>query len=261
MVVAAVGGLAPAVAAAVVGFLVVNWLFTPPINTLTIAQAENLLALVVFLAVAAVVSLLVTAAARRSAEASRAAAEAETLAAAGRHGGRGGPPAGADRPAPRAFGLDGAALLRRDGSAGADSWSVEAASGSDPPVTPEAADRRARWATAWSWRCGGAAWPPRTCGCSTRSPPSWRPPSTGAGSRAEAARAQSLAEADELRTALLQAVSHDLRTPLASIKASASSLLPARHRLVRPRTATSSSRTDRGRDRPPEPRWSATCST
>jgi two-component system sensor histidine kinase KdpD len=34
-----------------------------------------------------------------------------------------------------------------------------------------------------------------------------------------------LAEADALRTALLQAVSHDLRTPLASIKASATSLL------------------------------------
>jgi two-component system sensor histidine kinase KdpD len=37
-------------------------------------------------------------------------------------------------------------------------------------------------------------------------------------------RVTALAEADELRSALLQAVSHDLRTPLASIKASASSL-------------------------------------
>ena len=33
-----------------------------------------------------------------------------------------------------------------------------------------------------------------------------------------------MTQANELRTALLQAVSHDLRTPLASIKASASSL-------------------------------------
>ena len=41
---------------------------------------------------------------------------------------------------------------------------------------------------------------------------------------AQAARAAALAEADELRSALLQAVSHDLRTPLAAIKASASSL-------------------------------------
>jgi len=42
--------------------------------------------------------------------------------------------------------------------------------------------------------------------------------------RAEAGRAESLAEANALRGALLQAVSHDLRTPLASIKASVSSL-------------------------------------
>jgi two-component system sensor histidine kinase KdpD len=43
--------------------------------------------------------------------------------------------------------------------------------------------------------------------------------------RADAERAAGLAEANELRTALLAAVSHDLRTPLSSIKASVSSLL------------------------------------
>ena len=43
--------------------------------------------------------------------------------------------------------------------------------------------------------------------------------------RADADRAAGLAEANELRTALLAAVSHDLRTPLSSIKASVSSLL------------------------------------
>jgi two-component system, OmpR family, sensor histidine kinase KdpD len=40
----------------------------------------------------------------------------------------------------------------------------------------------------------------------------------------EAGRAHALADANELRGALLQAVSHDLRTPLASIKACATSL-------------------------------------
>jgi two-component system, OmpR family, sensor histidine kinase KdpD len=43
--------------------------------------------------------------------------------------------------------------------------------------------------------------------------------------RAEAAMTEGLAEANELRTALLAAVSHDLRTPLASIKAAVSGLL------------------------------------
>jgi two-component system sensor histidine kinase KdpD len=41
----------------------------------------------------------------------------------------------------------------------------------------------------------------------------------------EATRAAVLARSDELKSALLSAVSHDLRTPLASIKASATSLL------------------------------------
>src|SRR5262249_13214850 len=41
---------------------------------------------------------------------------------------------------------------------------------------------------------------------------------------AQAAQASALAEANQLRSSLLQAVSHDLRTPLASIKASVSSL-------------------------------------
>jgi len=43
--------------------------------------------------------------------------------------------------------------------------------------------------------------------------------------RADAANADVLAEADALRAALLRAVSHDFRTPLAIIKASASGLL------------------------------------
>ena len=42
--------------------------------------------------------------------------------------------------------------------------------------------------------------------------------------RAEAAAAEGLAEANALRTALLVAVSHDLRTPLSSIKAAVTSL-------------------------------------
>lgn len=43
--------------------------------------------------------------------------------------------------------------------------------------------------------------------------------------REDAERAEALAAVDNLRTAILRAVSHDLRTPLASIKASVTSLL------------------------------------
>ena len=42
--------------------------------------------------------------------------------------------------------------------------------------------------------------------------------------RTQAAQAEALAEANRVRTALLTAVSHDLRTPLASVKAAITSL-------------------------------------
>jgi two-component system sensor histidine kinase KdpD len=50
--------------------------------------------------------------------------------------------------------------------------------------------------------------------------------------QAEAAIAETLSQANDLRTALLRAVSHDLRTPLASIKASATTLLSEDLRLA-----------------------------
>ena len=76
----------------------------------------------------------------------------------------------------------------------------------------------------------------------------------------EAAEAAELAEVNELRTAILAAVSHDLRTPLASIKAAVSSL---RQDDVawNERGDRGVPRHDRGGDRPPERRWLATCWT
>ena len=50
--VALVGGLLPAVLAAVGGFLLLNYFFTPPVRMFTVAERENLLALFAFLVVA-----------------------------------------------------------------------------------------------------------------------------------------------------------------------------------------------------------------
>ena len=81
---ASVGGRPPALAAALAGSLAANWYFTPPLHRFTIADPENIVALVVFLGVAGAVSSFVVAAAGRAADAGRARAEAQTLAALAR---------------------------------------------------------------------------------------------------------------------------------------------------------------------------------
>lgn len=76
---AAVGGVWPASAAAVLAVGLVNWFFTPPYHTLTIAEGEHVLALVVFVAIAAVVALYVTVADRTASESAAVRAEAAAL--------------------------------------------------------------------------------------------------------------------------------------------------------------------------------------
>jgi two-component system sensor histidine kinase KdpD len=68
---ALVGGTWLALASAVVASVLINWFFTPPTHTLTIASPENVLGLVVFLFVAGVVSVLVDREARARADAQR----------------------------------------------------------------------------------------------------------------------------------------------------------------------------------------------
>jgi two-component system, OmpR family, sensor histidine kinase KdpD len=77
--VAVVGGTWPALAAAIVASALINWFFTPPTYTWTIADPENVLALVVFLLVAGVVSVLVDREARARSDAERRRSETESL--------------------------------------------------------------------------------------------------------------------------------------------------------------------------------------
>src|SRR5947208_2939333 len=79
VVVALVGGFVPALLTAVVGSLLLNYYFTPPIHKFTIAEANNVLALGVFVVVALLVSWVVDIAARRTRQAARASAESELL--------------------------------------------------------------------------------------------------------------------------------------------------------------------------------------
>ena len=80
VIVAATGGVWPAALAAVAGFLLSNYYFAPPIHTFTIADTRDILALVMFLVTAGVVSVLVDLSARRTAAAVQARTDAQTLA-------------------------------------------------------------------------------------------------------------------------------------------------------------------------------------
>ncbi len=78
---ALVGGLGPALLAAVAGELLLNYFLTPPLYTFTIAERENVITLVVMVIVAVLVALVVDRAARRAQQAAAAHAEAALLAA------------------------------------------------------------------------------------------------------------------------------------------------------------------------------------
>jgi two-component system sensor histidine kinase KdpD len=219
---AAIGGTGPGVASAVASGLLVNWYFTPPYYTLTVAEAENVAALTSFVLVAVAISLLVARAERRAAAATRAGQEAEALArvAAGL--------ALDDDPLPSmldrvrsTFQLDAASLfVPTDGG-----WQLVHGAGEPVPASPEDATLQVPAGDVGVLALSGVA------------PTVDDQLVLGAFAaqmaialeqrqlRREAADAAVVAEGDALRTALLRAVSHDLRTPLSSIKASVSSLL------------------------------------
>lgn len=220
--VALLGGLWPAVAMAVIGFLALNWFFTEPVRRFTIAQPENAFALAVFVLVAVAVASVVDLAARRSAEAFRSRAEASALASVSRSvlSGENTAEAVVER-VRETFGQGAVALLERGEGT---TWTAVAASGDEPPAAPggattvadvddrrvlalvgrplPAGDRRALDAFASQ---AGVVMEQRRL-------------------RAQAEQARVLEQADAARTALLAAVSHDLRTPLATIRTAVDAL-------------------------------------
>ncbi len=133
VLVSAVGGLWPALVTAVAGFLLANYYFTPPMHTFTIAEGDNLVALVVFLVVATVVSGFVALASRRAAEGVRARAESEALV---RLGGSSSVPTLLET-LRRVLSLRGVSLLHRAASG----WTVEALAGDPVPDGSEPTHR------------------------------------------------------------------------------------------------------------------------
>jgi len=239
VVVALVGGFAPAVLAAIAGSLLLNYYFTPPIHQWTIAETNNALAIGVFIAVAILVSSVVDIAARRSRQAARANAESEllTTTAGSVLRGQRGLSALLDR-IREAFGMDSVTLLectspRGDPPADASAerirgtpghWHVVASRG-EPTVTwPGEADVEVPVGNSLLLALRGRPLPAsdrRVLGAFA----SYAAVALDQQRLvAEAEAAKPIAAADKMRTALLAAVSHDLRTPLASAKAAVTSL-------------------------------------
>ncbi|MFD7657852.1 DUF4118 domain-containing protein [Actinosynnema sp. NPDC059797] len=234
VLVALIGGLGPAVVAALFGAGLLNFFFTPPYHSLAVATPENLVTLAAMLVVAVLVALVVDRASRLAEQGARARTEAALLASYAR--------TVLTSPFPvvrlleqvrENFGLDSVALLeRRDGA-----WERVACVGPTPCDEPDEADVDVPVTADLHLALRGRALPASD----------QRALEAAAGQAvlalrqqrlaAETAQAQRRAETTELRTALLSAVGHDLRTPLTSIKAAIGSLRDPELRLSAEDTA------------------------
>ena len=213
-----VGGFWPALATAIVASVLLNYYLAAPVHTFTISEPENVLALGVFVLIAALVSRVVDQAARRNVEAARSNAEAETLAtlAGSLLRGEQALPALLQR-VQETFAVSSVALLGK----GETDWvgidSVGLVSADAPETRTPIGDElmlvlRGRSLAAEDQRMLTAF--------ASEVAVAYRQRQLSE----QASTARELAQTDRARTALLNAVSHDLRTPLASAKASVSSL-------------------------------------
>ncbi|KXO89106.1 ATP-binding protein [Tsukamurella pseudospumae] len=220
--VALVGGLRPAVPAAILGSVLLNYYFAPPLYTFTVASGENVFAVAMFVLTAIAVASVVSIAARQTARAARARAEADVLS------GLADTLLAADDELPAlldeaiaTFGLRGASLLRRDDAESP--WQLVAGR-KESPLTPDAGTDAALVGDTVALVVAGDPLSASEHGLLVAFAAHAAARLDREALTAEARQARSLAEGNRARTALLSAVSHDLRTPLAGIKAAVSSL-------------------------------------
>ncbi|WP_235010413.1 sensor histidine kinase KdpD [Mycobacterium sp. 3519A] len=218
LIVALLGGVAPAALSALLSGLLLNYFLVAPRYTFTIAEPDSAVTVVVLLLVAVAVAALVDGAASRAREARRASQEAELLALFA-----GSVLRGADLNAllerVRETYSQRAVSLLREGAG------IVGCVGTDPCVDVDTADTAIEVGDDEFWLLmAGRKLPARdrrVLGAVAKQ-------AAGLVKQRElteeAGKAEAIAQADELRRSLLSAVSHDLRTPLAAAKAAVSSL-------------------------------------
>ncbi|MFF3592843.1 DUF4118 domain-containing protein [Streptomyces sp. NPDC002387] len=220
---ALLGGLVPSLASAVVGSLLLNWFFTPPVHTLTIADPKNIVAIVIFVGVAVSVASVVDLAARRTHQAARLRAESEILSFLAGSVLRGETSLEALLERVReTFGMESVALLERESEVAP--WTCAGSVGPRPCRCPEDADVDMPVGDHMALALTGRVLPAEDRRVLAAFAAQAAVVLDRRRLQEEAEQARTLAEGNRIRTALLAAVSHDLRTPLAGIKASVSSL-------------------------------------
>lgn len=224
VVTALVGGLLPAILAAILGGLCLNLFFTPPLGALAIADPENAFAIAVFLVIGIAVATVVDRAARTTAQAVRTRAEANALAVLSHsllHSGES--PTQLLARACEVFGMSGAAVLRTnvDGTI-----SVEATYG-DAPTSVDGCDADIDVTSDVTLVLRGRPLQAADRRLLTAYAAHFTVMRERERALQESRHAAELADANRTRTALLAAVSHDLRSPLSAIKAAVSSLRTA----------------------------------
>ncbi len=225
LVVALLGGIAPAVLSALLSGVLLNYFLIAPRRDFTIAEPDAAITEVVLLLVAIAVSVLVDGAAARAREAGRASHEAELLTLFAGSVLRGADLETLLERVRETYSQRAVSILRERTDRGQAGTEVVAAVGDSPCVTVDSADTAIDVGDDEFWMLlAGRQLAARD-----------RRVLTAVAKQAaglvrqhelaeEAGRAEAVMRADELRRSLLSAVSHDLRTPLAAAKAAVSSL-------------------------------------
>ncbi|MEU9047679.1 MULTISPECIES: DUF4118 domain-containing protein [unclassified Kitasatospora] len=214
---ARLGGLLPAAATTTAGALAADFFFTTPWHSLVVERGADVAALLVFLAVAGVISHLIDGLTRRSQQADRARAEAAVLTRLAGETVESGARVLTDLVAElrQVFGLDGAAVLVRTGEA---LWQSAAVAGAEVPQRPGEASFSVDLGEDAVLVLRGAPLTEED----TRLLGPYVTQLKLARERerlaAQASVADVLAHTDALHTALLEAVGQDLRAPLAAVR-------------------------------------------